>query len=216
MISVLTWTYNWQKMVDMTVPKWLNQEGVEYEIVVGCPPEIDLPKGVRRIDITTRGKCEAYNILIDAAKGEMLLLTQIDMEVNDPTQLKRMLGEWEEGVMVTEKFFKDGKRDKGMFHQFMLIAKKDIEKVGKCDIAFDSPDMYAYEDSDLIARLLENGIKYKHTETEPDNGVYHIDHPKVILHDPIVAERIKKARELYLKKHLYDLPLLYYKQMVKR
>ena len=219
MISVLTWTYNWQEMFDITIPCLLAQEGVEFEIVAGCGPSITLPKDerIRRIDIEGKGKCAAYNRLIDEAKGDILFLTQADMQLGSKTQLQRMLGYLGPKIMVTERFWKYRQRDCGMYHQCMLIHKKEVVDAGKCDEAFDDPSMYAFEDTDLIARLLKNGMNFKIITTEGDDGVFHIDHPQVDLTCPIMQARINKGRALYNKKHDSESILsLYGKQVARR
>ena len=203
MISIITWTHNWQKMFDHTIIKWMEQTYPEFEIVAGCGPSITTPinKRIRHINIEGKGKCAAYNILIDRAVGDMLLLTQADMEVNDPCQLERMLKAWTPGKMVTERFFKDGKRDDGLFPQFMLVSKMDVKLAGKFDEAFDSPDMYGYEDTDFVMRLMEMGIKHEILTTPEDIGVYHLWHPGVDMNDPVISKKIATAGKLYIKKH---------------
>lgn len=210
-------------MLDITLPKWLDQEGVDYEIIAGIGPDIYIPFAGKQLDHritvvdTPRLKmCESYNAMLKAATGDILLITQCDMEVNSPTQLKRMLEVCDENTMVTEKFFNKGKRDKGVYLQFMMVYRKNINLAGGWCELYDSPESAAHEDADLVATMLEQGMKFKHIETPEDEGVYHLEHPRPdYINDPVMLKRLAKGYSIYKSRHEYDLPLLYYKQMVK-
>jgi glycosyltransferase involved in cell wall biosynthesis len=179
MISVLLWCYSRQNHLDLTLPKWLAQTGVDFELVIGCGPSIKLPddKRIRRIEAPPPPKMgRAYNLLLEAANGDTLLVTQADMEVNDPEQLARMYAKSNYSTMVTEKFFKNGKRDSGIFLQFMMIPKQRVIDVGGWAEVYDCPALAAHEDTDLMCRLLTAGMDLIFFETPEDKGVYHIHH----------------------------------------
>jgi glycosyltransferase involved in cell wall biosynthesis len=219
MISILTWSYNRQEMWDITIPAWLKQEGVEFEIVAGYGPGIKGPKDPRVNYVFTPELRigQAYNLLIKAAKGNVLMLTQADMQVNSPHTLKRLYDMLEPGFMVTEKFIKDSKRDYGLFLQMNMMYKADLEAVGGWDEIFDGPDTQAFEDSHIVASLIERGICYKHLTQNDDDATRHIDHPKPdFLRDTEVLKRMAYARKNYLARHKYHLPVLYYKQLVNQ
>jgi len=179
MISILIWCYSRQKFLDHTLPKWLEQTGVDYEIVIAAGPEvkrIDHPR-VRYIDGPPPPKMgRAYNLLLEAAKGDTLLITQADMEVNDPNQLARMYARCNDFTMVSERFFKNGTREMGIFLQFMMVSKRRVIEVGGWAEVYDCPALAAHEDTDLMCRLLSAGLDLVWEETPEDKGVFHMHH----------------------------------------
>jgi glycosyltransferase involved in cell wall biosynthesis len=217
MISVLTWTHNWQDMLDKTIPGWLMQQDVDFEIIIGHSSAIVIPTHpkIKGVLIEGKGKCAAYNKLIDAASGDLLLLTQIDMQVNSKTQLKRMLDKWEPGVAVTERFFNIDRRVNGIFLQCMLVEKSRVELAGKCCEDYDAPSMYAYEDSDLSASLQETGVRIVSIDTPMEDGVYHLPHKKVDLSDPVIQGRMKNAHDLYYSRHKETVGMNFIRSQVK-
>jgi hypothetical protein len=179
MISVIFWCHDRQKHLDHVLPFWLKQEGVDYEIIVGCGPSIKLPddKRIRRVEAPPPPKMgRVYNLLLQAAIGDTLLITQADLEVNDPHQLERMAAMCDDWTMVSEKFFKDGKRVLGTYLQFLMIKKHLVEEVGGWYEAYDCPAVAAHEDTDLMCRLLRKDLSLKFIETPEDKGVYHMHH----------------------------------------
>lgn len=218
MISVLVWNYNRPDMLEATIPKWLAQEGVEYEIVLGHGPSIKPPVNAKIRPVLTPNLRlgQSYNKLIQEAKGEYLLLTQSDMEVNDPHQVQRMLEVCKPGYMVTERFFKNGVRDAGVHLQFMLVRKEDMVAIGGWCEMYDNPDMCAYEDSDVVARLMNRGLKFKMLETPPDKGVYHIWHPAPdYVNDRVVCARVENAKELFFSRHGKGIWQIYAEQFAR-
>ena len=218
LISVLIYCYSRQKHLDLTLPKWVDQEGVDYEVIVGKGPGIGVPEHprVKTIDIPQQRFNWAYNQILGAAKGEILLITQCDMEVNSKTQLKRMYDTWNPRRMVTEKFFKDGKRDNGLYLQFMMVAKEAVVKAGGWCELYDNPETAAHEDADLVATMLENGLDIYHTETAEEEGVYHINHPRPDYHgDPTMVIRLKKGKELFDSRHKQGIMALYARQFAR-
>jgi glycosyltransferase involved in cell wall biosynthesis len=179
MISILLWCWDRQKFIDHTLPKWLEQVGVDFEVVISAGPNIKLidhPR-VRYIIAYPPPKMGAnYNALLKAAKGDTLVITQADIEVNDPHQLERMAAMCDDWTMVSEKFFKDGKRVLGTYLQFLMIKKRLVEEVGGWYEAYDCPAVAAHEDTDLMCRLLRKDLSLKFIETPEDKGVYHMHH----------------------------------------
>ena len=203
MISVILWCRGRQEMLDHTLPKWLGQTGVDYEIVIGCGQGVSVFPNPRvfTVDCGNDGLCKSVNRVIRASKGDLLLLADCDMEVNSPTQLARMLAAWAPHKMVTEKFFRDGKRDMGLFRQFMLVSKAAVLSVGGYCELYDDPTMYGFEDSELVCALFESGLRYEIMETPEDEAVYHVDHPRMDITDPIVKARLDKAKALFDSRH---------------
>ena len=204
MISVLIWCYSRQKMLDLTLAGWLKQESVDFEIVLGVGPGIvTSPTGPINSVIVDTPDCKmgkAYNAMMAAAHGDMLLITQSDMEVNSPTQLRRMLELWEPGKMVNEVFFKEGKRfAPPVFLQCMLVEKSLVVNAGAWDEFYD--DGYAYEDSSLVSRMLEAGGSFVFLETDDKEGVYHIDHEKPNINDKDVTSRLNRNKAYYRAHH---------------
>lgn len=220
MISVITWCYSRQEMLNITLPKWTTQKGVDYELVVGIGPNICVPPlgatNVQIIDTPDKLFCNSYNKLVSHAKGDTLLITQCDMEVNSDTQLKRMYELCNDRTMVTEKFFKDGKRDNGIYAQFLMVKKQSYTKVGGFCELYDNPESGAHEDSDLVASLLELGIDIKMISTPKEEGVYHIDHPRPdYINDKVMLKRLAKGREIFNSRHKMGIMALYAKQIMR-
>lgn len=217
MISVLTWSYNRQGMYNITLPLWLKQEGVEFEIIAGHGPNVTVPNDHRIVPVLTPElkMCRAYNTLLAAAKGDMLLITQADMQVNDPKQLLRMFSAWTPGTMVTERFFKDGKRDIGIHLQFMLVEKKEVVKAGGWCEGFDFAGLVCCEDADLCSTMLENGLNYLPIETPEEIGVYHIHHERPDYFSPEMIEKTKRAKAFYDTRHKAPHAALYAKQFAR-
>jgi glycosyltransferase involved in cell wall biosynthesis len=218
-VSVLNWCYSRQEMLDITLPLWLKQEGVDFEIVLGVGPDIKVPDDPRIVIVPTPTikLVEAYNIILSKAKGDLCLITQSDIQVNSPTQIKRMVDKWNGHNVITELFFKKGARDSGMYMQCCLVAKKELEKIGGWCEGYGCPALAAHEDGDIMASFLENGLDLDHTETPADEGVYHIDHPMPdYVSDPVMLTRLANARELFWSRHKKGVMELYARQAVRR
>jgi hypothetical protein len=209
-ISVLIWCLTRQEMLNITLPRWLKQEGVDYEIILGHGKDIKwqphplIKPVLTDYDPTVNLKmCASYNAMLRAATGNILLYTQADMEVNSPTQLKRMLDLWSPGVMVQEKFFKNNKRDAGIYMQFLMVEKSAVEKIGGMCELYDSPDIVSHSDGDFMACLLKEGLTFKWLETgEADGGgVYHIPHEVMDTKDPETARKIAIGFALHKSRH---------------
>lgn len=218
MISVLTWCYSRQDMLDITLPLILKQEGVEFEVIVGHGPDIVLPNHpkVRGVPTPVLSITKAYNLMLREAKGDTLFITQCDMQITSPTQLKRMYDKMDGRNIVTEKFFKQGKRDIGVYLQCCMARKEDVVKAGGWCEGFDDVNTAAYEDADLVASLLENGLNIDHLETPADEGVYHIDHPRPDYeHDPVLLKRLAAGKALFWSRHKEGIMSLYGKQVAR-
>ena len=228
MISVLIWNYSRHKEMAYCLPKWLEQVGVDYEIIIAAGPDIvriDSPK-CRYIPAYPPPKMGAnYNALLQAAKGDKILVTQADMEVNDPEQLKRMADICRDGVMVSEKFFKEAQtgadgvlrpiRQPGIFLQFLMVTRKDLAEAGGWWEYWDCPAVAAHEDTDLICRLVRNGVELEWTETPEDKGVYHLHHSTPYL-SASYAMRVKNGLHIYKERNPIPLLKMLIDQKVKR
>jgi len=151
------------------------------------------------------------------AKGEILLIVQCDIEFGSKSQISRMLDIKHDNNVVTELFFKDGRRDCGMYLQCCMVSKKHMEQIGGWHEGFSGPDMCAHEDADVMASLLELGLDLDHTETPKDHGVFHLDHPRPDYEgDPNLIRRLANAKKLFWSRHKQGVMDLYAKQMVRR
>jgi glycosyltransferase involved in cell wall biosynthesis len=194
MISVLTWCFSRQKYLDLTLPTWLGQRGVDFEVVVGLGPEMEVvphPR-VKRVYTPNAAISEAYNKLIDAASGDVLLLTQSDIEINDKYQLKKMSELCKKDLAVSDRVIMDGKRDPGTYLYCLMIYKEIMGKVGGWFEEFDKG--VSYEDTDLIARILEAGTNIKIIKTPEDDAPRHLHHYRPPYHDPDPPLRAKIER----------------------
>lgn len=222
LISVLNWCYSRQELLDITLPLLMRQEGVEFEIIMGHGPGVKIPEHwthpvIKPVFTPVLDINKAYNALWPVAKGEVLFLTQCDMQITSPTQLKRMLDKWNGRNMVTERFFKKGKRDSGMYLQCCMVGKKDMEKVGGWCELYGAPDMAGHEDGDLVATFLENGLDIERMETPFEEGVFHIDHPMPdYVGDPVMVKRLENAKKLYWSRHGEGVMSLYAKQLARK
>ena len=220
-ISVLTWCQTRQHYLNATLGAWMEQKDVDYEIVVGRGPNVHVPEHwndplVKTTVINKLGINNAYNRIMAAASGDILLITQCDMMVIDPCQLRKMLDRWNERTMVTEKFMKEGKRDQGVYLQFMMVAKSAVEAVGGWYEGYDCPTTAAHEDADLVCRLMRHGLDLEMMESPTDKTVYHLDHPKPdYFNDPVVLERLKNGKALFDSRNPEGVMHLYAKQMVR-
>jgi len=196
----------------------LKQEGVDYEIIVGIGPGIKVPEHplIKTVYTPLCDVSHSFNKMWPIAKGNVLLLTQCDMQINSPTQVRRMLDKWTGNNIVTEKFFKKGERDNGLYLQCCMVGKSDMDKAGGYCEQFFNPDMAGHEDGDLMATFLENGLDLDHTETPFDEGVFHIDHviPDYI-NDPEMIRRLNNAKKLYWSRHKEGVHQLYTKQFIR-
>lgn len=202
MVSVLLLNIGRPEMAPLTMPKWLAQEGVEFEIIYGHGPAVPVPLDprIKPVLFEKFAMAKCYNRLLEGAKGEFILISQSDMEVNDTRQIAKMLEAWKPGYMVTERFIKNDQRDAGIFIQFMLIRREDFIRAGGWCEEYDSPDLYGCEDSDVVCRLIKSGMKYKILESPDDTAVRHIWHPSPDLSDPVVRAKIDRARELLFRR----------------
>lgn len=220
-ISVLTWCHSRQHYLNATLGAWMEQRDVNYEIVVGRGPSIKVPEHwhdplIKTTVVEKLGINRAYNQIMAAASGDILLITQCDMMVTDPYQLSKMLAKWDERKMVTEKFMKEGKRDQGIYLQFMMVSKRAVEAVGGWYEGYDCPCTAAHEDADLVCRLMRHGLDLEMIESPADKTVYHFDHPKPdYVNDPVVVERIKNGKAFFNSRNPEGVMKLYANQMVR-
>lgn len=228
MISVINWCHSRQAELDITLPLLLKQEGVEYEIIMVVGPDINTPEKfdhpvIKRVhdgQDASKGLniAKAYNLGAKVASGDTLFLTQCDMQINSPTQLKRMYELLNGNNVVTEKFFKKGQRDPGTYLQCCMVRKEHYDKAGGIYEGYGYPaDNAGHEDGDLMATWLEMGLDLDHTETDLDEGVYHIDHPMPdYLNDPDMKRKLENAKKIFWSRHKEGVLSLYGKQVARR
>ncbi|MFA6315731.1 MAG: hypothetical protein WC648_05190 [Candidatus Paceibacterota bacterium] len=224
MISVLLQCYSKEDMLDLCFPTWLTQEGVDYEIVLGVGPDIKIPqvpnrdnfKGITIVQLPDFKYCRNYNMILAAAKGETLLITYCDMQINNPLQLKVMYDNWTEFTIVTDRVFRNGKRNYGTYLDLTMVSREQVMKVGGWCELYDNPDSYAHEDGDMIASLLENCLTFKFLETEESKAVYHICHPAPNMNEPVMQARHKMGKAIFFSRHKEGIMALYAKQILGR
>lgn len=215
MISVLTWCYSRQKYLDHTLPRWLAQRDVDFEVVVGCGPGIVLPDDPRvvRVETPTLGLPSAYNAMFSRSKGDLICITQSDIEVNDAYLLKRLSDMWTPSKVITDRVVMDGKREPGIYLYLTMVGRKPLEEVGGWDPMWE--DYCCGEDSDIMASLLEKGHILEITETPEDRACYHMHHPKPDYTQEPRKSQIAAAKVLFAKKHPIGVPALYAKQFAR-
>ena len=221
MISVIIWCGSMQSMLDATLKTWMNQVDVDYEIIIGYGPGIKIPVTDKRITLVhtpDMNLCRAYNMLVEAAHGDILCITYCDMQINSNTQLKRMLDKWTPRVMVTDKVFRNGKRIEypPVFFDMSMVSKEAIQKAGGWCELFVGPDVWGHEDGDLVATMLEQGMTFEFIETPDEEAVYHITHPSPNLNDPAIKARMNKGKEIFHSRHPEGIMALYAKQLLGR
>jgi glycosyltransferase involved in cell wall biosynthesis len=190
MISVIMWCYSKQDLLDQTLPNWLNQKGVDYEIVIVHGTEVKIkPHPLVNMVKCSGGFniCKAYNQAVSEARGDILLITQCDMLLKSDYELKLMFENYKPDRMVKAVDFP--------FLHICMVSKEAIIKAGGWHEPFG--ELYAYEDTDLVATLIEQGIKnfYIHGA-----NVEHIKHDKPDLTDEL-REKYAKSKALYEARH---------------
>lgn len=182
-ISIMFVNFGRPERLEQTLPYWLSQVGVDYEIVVGVAKEnldnkILKNKKIKAIELpfTEFKYSSMYNYILNHCSGELLLITQADLYPQDKNMLKNMLKKYKDKTMVTQKFFDGDLHDEGLFLQCMLVSKAEIVNIGGWSNEYDKG--YAFEDADVIARLINNGNKYIRIETEKEKAVLHIPHAR--------------------------------------
>lgn len=211
-----------QAMVDITVPLWLKQEGVpgDFEVVIACSDALKLPDDPRVIraplgmhngqfDFVT----SMNNALKATAASHMCLITQADMEVNNHNLIRNMLRQCEFGHMVSERFFKNGKRHSGLFCHMLLVSKRDLVAAGGWDAGYAG--LISYEDNTLMANLLENGVLLDFLLQDEEFASHHIPH-QTNYEDLSVLELIAKAKKVYESKHSVPLLQIFARQYILR
>jgi len=195
---------------------------VDYEIIMGIGPTIKPPIYKNTTIVLTHDLKlnKSMNLIRKAAHGDILLTTMCDMQVNSPTQLKRMLALYSDKHMVSERFIgklPDGTRGRtvGTYLQCLMVSAAAIEQAGGWCELYDNPDLAAYEDGDLVASLLEQGLNLELLSTPEEEGVYHIDHEGPDMTDPVYLERCRKGRELFFTRHKEGIMALYAKQFAR-
>lgn len=209
-----------QDMADITIPLWLGQKGVDFELVIATEDGLKLPedKRIRRVPMVahTAGFCLmcSMNNAIAAAKGDVLYMTQIDMEANNDHLLRNMLTMLRPDHMVSERFFKDGKRHSGLFLQALLVPKNEVVKAGGFDTRFCG--LYAWEDTMLMARLLSSGCWLDFLIQDEEYATHHLPHPRPSMEDPDIRDRHEKARAVYDSEFKVPMLMIFYRQLLFR
>ena len=178
MISIVTiGTESKQDMANATIPEWLKQRDVDFEIVV-VTDNITVPND-KRIRVIRPGTpfdfIKWYNLGFKEAKGDIIVITQIDMEVNHDHLLLNMSNKLKPGHMVSERFFKNDRRVSGIFCQMLMLWKKDLLEVGGYHEGFCG--LCAWEDNDLMSALMEHGVMLDLISFDEEYATHHLWHP---------------------------------------
>ena len=224
MISVIIQCFSKQEHLNHTLPRWLTQEGPDFEIILGIGPDIKIPqvpntpnfKGITIVPLQEFKFCGNYNKILRAAHGDILCISYCDMEINNPLQLKNMLGLWDESKIVTDSVFRNGERGryKPVFLDCTMISRAAVDSVGGWHEGYDNPESYAHEDGDMIASLMEKGLSLVFMETEPDKAIYHITHEAPDMGELKMQIRHKKGEELFFSRHKEGIMALYARQLL--
>ena len=215
MVSVVTIaSAKKQKDIDHTLPLVLGQQGVDLEVVLVTDSTLKVPNNDRLRVIRMPGNFDFidwFNTGLKAAKGNVVLIYQPDMEINNPRLLRNMLDKLEAGFMVSEQFFKKGKRTSGIWCQLLMLYASDLAKAGYYHEGYKG--LVSFEDSDLMATLMENGLFLKTIVQDEEYATFHIDHP-TNYDEPQVLELIHKARKVYESRHAYHYQIVYAQMLI--
>lgn len=229
MISVLIQCFDRQALLDQTLPMWLKQEGVDYEICLAIGPNIKVPEkwdmpAIRMVRIPSVKMGYAYNCLLNIAKGDILLITQCDMQPRSTTQLKRMLDMMRDDNMVSERHFTQHPFDKdvmirapGIYLQCLMVRTKDVKAVGGWAEVYDCPAVAAHEDADMIARLFKHGVNLDFLCTPQDYGVHHLWHERPDYErDTMLRHRVANGFRIYQERNGKDNVVAMYTRQLAR
>lgn len=216
MISVVTiGSKSKQDMADSTIPEWLKQRDVDFEVIL-VTDEIVLPehKNLRIIRPGTPFDfIKWYNLGFKEAKGNVIVITQIDMEVNHDHMLFNMFSKLEPGHMVSERFWKNDRRVSGLFCQMLMVWKKDLMKVGGYNEEFCG--LCAWEDNYLMSALMENGVLLDLVSFDKEYATHHLWHATNYESPESIALQTK-AKAIFDKRFSRSLLLTYARQYVLR
>lgn len=219
-ISVVFLAWSRQDILDITLPLWTQQRGVDYEVVVAHGPDAKIPIHPRIRGVLVDHCCYTHgtNAAIAASKGDVVLLTQADLELNSCHHLLNMLRMLKPGHMVSHKHFNEGKRHSGIYAHCLMVHKQDIIDIGGgFDVAFCPLNkMYAFDDAALVSSLLERGIQLDFHSADSDHSMHHIAHPRPDVTSKDTKARWCKARDHYVATHPVPLLVLYAKQFLAR
>jgi glycosyltransferase involved in cell wall biosynthesis len=224
LVSVIFWCHSRQEHIDITIPKWLEQVDVDYEVVVLHGPGMKFPSNPRLRTILSpigvngaylSGLCKAYNTLLKEAKGDIILTTQADIEINSPTQIRRMVDLCTPNQLVSDRIIKDDVRDPGIYCYCLMGYKSAFESVGGWCELYDAPDSIAHEDADLVASMLENGHSLRIITTPDDEAPRHIRHPRPDYYSEPFKSRVAKGYQTFKSRHKDNLMTIYAKMFAK-
>lgn len=190
MISVILCCYSKQDFLNQTLPNWLSQQGVHFEIVLVHGPDVKVKRNPLVNIVEYEGKwglCKGYNLALSKARGDILLITQSDMLLNNNQQIKKMYEVYKPDRMVKERDFP--------FLHLCMVSKEAVIKAGGWHEPYD--ELYAYEDTDLVATLIEQGIKNYYLDS---GEVVHIKHDRGEITDEM-RERYAKSKALFESRH---------------
>ena len=205
MISVvLACSTSRQSMIDVTMPLLLAQKDLKdpFEIIIACDNQLKLPEDYRigRIPITMKDGVfclpSSMNDGINAASGDIILLTLADMAFRNPFQLANMLASLKDNAFVTERFcHSDGTVDLGLYAQCLMIRKEDLKSVGCFNTDYDG---LPGEDGELVTSLLEKGLEMIR-QRSPNDGVHHLYHKRTDWTTTENVAKIRKSKDIFYR-----------------
>jgi len=180
MISIVSVCYS--RALDKSMPGWLCQEGIDFEVVVVVGPGIERtphPK-VRYIDWPSKeftGCCEAWNTGYKAASGDIIYSAYSDMVLQDKRYIARLATHYKPNRIVNRQAIRpDGSLDIGVWGYGVLFDKALLAKSGGWDTRYDGG--YAWEDAHFMHALVKAGGELVILPPAKDGkGLKHIDHP---------------------------------------
>ena len=179
MISLVSVCYS--RALDLSMPSWLCQEGVD-EIIVVVGPEINRvmhPK-VTYIDwpVTPFNGCNAaWNHGYKHATGDTIYSGYSDMVMLDKRYVAKLLNHYKPGRIVNRQAIRpDGSLDIGVWGYGVLFDKALLAKSGGWDVRYDGG--YAWEDAAFMHGLVKAGGELVILPPAKEGeGLKHIDHP---------------------------------------
>jgi len=222
-VSVIISCYSRQEMIDKTLPAWLKQEDIRYEVILGVGPDIVVPGGedqpnLRVIRWTKEDVCDnsgvfslirGQNNLLKQARGRFVLTTYSDMLINSDTQIRDMVNLWSANKnmvkrVVSARHYGGGYRHSGIFCHCLLVERDELNAIGGWYNGYVGT--YAHEDSELMATLIERGNRIVFYSQSPEEGVHHIDHAHP--HPDTYKDKFEASKAIYASRHKYTITQL--------
>ena len=179
MISLVSVCYS--RALDLSMPSWLCQEGVD-EIIVVVGPDIKqvAHSKVKYIPWPSKdfnGTCIGWNEGYRHATGDIIYSAYSDMVLLDKRYVARLAAHYGPNRIVNRQAIRpDGSLDIGVWGYGVLFDKNLLCRSGGWDTRYDGG--YAWEDAAFMHRLVNAGGELVILPPAKEGkGLKHIDHP---------------------------------------